>query len=113
MPTEPCPEPYPGSFPEPCPEPCPRQAKGLLQVNYDFFLAEVLVRFRTLLRNTPYGRSLDMAEFTLWFLKLSEKIEKEDYDQVVNPTRCYMGTSLIRNIAPLGPYRRTMRRALW
>ena len=28
-----------------------------------------------------------MAEFTLWVLKLSEKIEKEDHDQVANPTR--------------------------
>ena len=46
-------------------------------------------------------------------LKLSEKIEKEDYDQVANPTRCYRGTLLIRNIAPLGPYSRTMPRALW
>ena len=27
--------------------------------------------------------------------------------------RCYRGTSLIRNSAPLGPYRRTMPRALW
>ena len=25
----------------------------------------------------------------------------------------YRGTSLIRNIAPLGPYSRTMPRALW
>ena len=32
-----------------------------------------------------------MAEFTLWVLKLSEKIEKEDHDQVANPMQGFMG----------------------
>jgi len=31
----------------------------------------------------------------------------------INMATLYRGTSLIRNYTPLGPYRRTMSRALW
>jgi len=31
----------------------------------------------------------------------------------MNPAKAYRGTSLMRNCAPLGPYSRTMPRALW
>ena len=36
-----------------------------------------------------------------------------DSDPSCKVTQVYMGTSLIRNNAPLGPYSRTMRMALW